>query len=170
VKKLIRSSAACALAVFGMSVFAEEPAASAPAKSMVIYDTALASGWQNWSWAKTELSINIEGSARKPIKVEAGGWQALYLQHEAFNTTGYQNVEFLIQGTSPEAEVRVIALINGKPANDGRTIKIDNKGWKRVVTPLRTLGAEEVAIDGLWVQNASPNDLPRFYVTEIKLQ
>jgi len=25
-------------------------------------------------------------------------------------------------------------------------------------------------IDGLWVQNASAADLPRFYVTEIKLQ
>jgi hypothetical protein len=175
VKKLIRTGAACALAGFAMFAVAEEKAA-APAATpvaagpMVIYDTALASGWQNWSWAKTELSVQIEGSARKPIKVEAAGWQALYLQHEAFNTAGYQNVEFLIQGSVPEAEVRVIALINGKPANDGRTVKIDNKGWKRVVTPLRTLGAEETSIDGLWVQNASANDLPKFYVTEIKLQ
>ena len=172
-RNLIRMGAAGALAGIAMFASAEEaaaPAASAANAPMVIYDTALANGWSNWSWAKTELSLHIEGSARKPIKVEAGGWQALYLQHAPFSTTGYQTVEFLIQGTAPEAEVRVIALINGKPANDGRTVKIDNKGWKRVVTPLRTLDVEDKSIDGLWVQNASANDLPKFYVTEIRLQ
>ena len=174
-KKLIRMGAAYALAAIGMFAVAEEKAAApaatpATAAPMVIYDTALASGWSNWSWAKTELSLQIEGSARRPIKVEAGGWQALYLQHAAFNVTGYQNLEFLIQGTAPEADVRVIALIDGKPAADGRTIKIDNKGWKRVVTPLRTLGVEDKNIDGIWVQNATANDIPKFYVTEIKLQ
>ena len=164
-RDFIRICAVWALVGLGTVTIAQDQAAA----PMVIYDTALASGWQNWSWAKTELGIEIPGSARKPIKVEAAGWQALYLQHEAFSTTGYQNVEFLIQGTAPEAEVRVIALIDGKPANDGRTIKVGNKGWTRVVTPLRTLGVEDKSIDGLWVQNASANDLPKFYVTEIKL-
>ena len=45
-----------------------------------------------------------------------------------------------------------------------------NTGWKRVEQPLAVLGAEDKVIDGLWVQNASAADLPKFYVTEIKLQ
>ena len=173
-KKLIRIGAACALAGIGIVALAQDPAATPATTStnapMVIYDTRLASGWENWSWAKTDLSIQIEGSARRPIKVEAGGWQALYLHHASFSTTGYQNVEFLIQGTAPEAQVQVIALIDGKPANNGRVIKVDNKGWKRVVTPLRALGVEDKNIDGIWVQNATATDAPKFYVTEIKLQ
>ena len=171
--RLIRIGAACALAGLGIVAFAQVPTAAPPATApkapMVIYDTALASGWSNWSWAKTDLSIQIEGSARRPIKVEAGGWQALYLQHAAFSTTGYTNVEFLIQGTA-DANVQVIATIDGKPVNNGRLFKIDNKGWKRVVTPLRTLGVEDKNIDGIWVQNASDNPAPKFYVTDIKLQ
>jgi len=173
-KKLIRVAALCALACLGITALAQTPAAApaavTPAAPMVIYDSKLGSGWDNWSWAKTELSIQIEGSARRPIKVEAGGWQALYLHHAAFSTTGYTNVEFLIQGSMPEANLQVIATIDGKPVNNGRLFKIDNKGWKRVVTPLRTLGVEDKVIDGIWVQNASDNALPKFYVTEIKLQ
>lgn len=49
-------------------------------------------------------------------------------------------------------------------------MNISNTGWKLVEQPLATLGAEDKVIDGLWVQNASAVDLPRFYVTEIKLQ
>ena len=78
---------------------------------MIIYDTALQSGWQNWSWAKTELSLAIPSSARKPIKVEAGPWQALYLHHDALSTTGYEKLELLIQGSAPDGQVRILALV-----------------------------------------------------------
>ena len=36
--------------------------------------------------------------------------------------------------------------------------------------PLADLGVEDQDIDGIWVQNASASDLPKFYVTEIKLE
>jgi hypothetical protein len=143
------------------------PSHAAP---MVVYDTALAAGWQNWSWAKTDLSITLSGSARKPIRVEAGGWQALYLQHAAFSTSGYKQLELLIQGSAPQGEVRVFTLTDGKVNGTGRLVTITNTGWKLVVMPLAELAAEDKMIDGIWVQNASGNDLPRFYVTEIKFQ
>lgn len=43
-------------------------------------------------------------AAGKPIKVEAGPWQALYLQHEAFSTTGLRKLSFLVQGSAPEGQ------------------------------------------------------------------
>src|ERR1041384_2850463 len=52
-------------------------ATPASASAMTVYDTALTAGWQNWSWAKTELSVELNGSARKPIRVIAGPWEAL---------------------------------------------------------------------------------------------
>jgi hypothetical protein len=156
-------------AVFIVSAtFAQTP--DTATNGMTVYDTALAAGWQNWSWAKAELSVELSGSARKPIKVEAGPWQALYLHHDAFSTAGLRKLSLLIQGSAPDGLVRIFVLAEGKPIGEGYLVKLSNSGWKQVEQPLSVLGAEEKLIDGIWVQNASATDLPKFYVTEIKLQ
>jgi hypothetical protein len=138
--------------------------------AMVVYDKALGPGWQNWSWAKTELSTELSGSSRKPIKVEAGPWQAMYLHHDPFSTTGYKQLGMLIQGSSAAADARVFALIDGKVNGEGRLVKFGNTGWTKVVIPLAELGVEDKTIDGIWIQNGSPVDLPKFYVTEIQIE
>jgi hypothetical protein len=162
-----------AMVLFAAEVHAQTPdaaAASAAPKEMLVYGTALGDGWQNWSWAKTDLSVELSGSARKPIRVTAGPWQALYLHHEPFNTAGLKKLSLLIQGSAPDGEVRVFALADGKIIGEGYLVRLSNTGWKQVEQPLSVLGAEDKVIDGLWVQNASAADLPKFYVTEIKLQ
>jgi hypothetical protein len=156
-------------AVIAPAAFAQTPEDIA-ATEMLVYDTALAPGWQNWSWAKAELSAEVKGTARKPIKVEAGPWQALYLHHDSFSTTGFRKLSLLIQGSAPDGQVRIFALAEGKPIGEGYLLKLSNSGWTLVEQPLATLGAEDKMIDGLWVQNATGSDLPKFYVTEIKLQ
>ncbi|HTU65183.1 MAG TPA: hypothetical protein VMF52_04500 [Steroidobacteraceae bacterium] len=148
----------------GLASSADEPV------PMTIYDTALAPGWENWSWAKTELSVELGGSARRPIRVEAAPWSALYLHHAPFSTQGYKALGLLIQGSVPDREVRVFLLTDGKVNGEGKLVKIGNTGWTKVEVPLVTLGAEDRMIDGFWVQNASGTDLPKFYVTEIRLQ
>ena len=172
-RSLLSFMTSIAMVLFIPVVQAQTPdaaAASDAPKEMVVYDTALADGWQNWSWAKAELSVELSGSARKPIRVTAGPWQALYLHHEPFNTTGLKKLSLLIQGSAPDGEVRVFALADGKIIGEGYLVRLSNTGWKRVEQPLSVLGAEDKVIDGLWVQNASAADLPKFYVTEIKLQ
>ena len=172
-RSLLTFMTSIAMVLFIAEVPAQTPdaaAASAAPKEMLVYDTALGDGWQNWSWAKTDLSVELNGSARKPIRVTAGPWQALYLRHEPFNTTGLKKLSLLIQGSAPDGEVRVFALADGKIIGEGYLVKLSNTGWKQVEQPLSILGAEDKVIDGLWVQNASAADLPKFYVTEIKLQ
>jgi hypothetical protein len=142
---------------------------AAAAEPMTVYDTALGAGWENWSWAKTELSVELNGSARKPIRVEAEGWQALYLHHAPFDTTGLRKLNFLIQGSVPDREAKVYMLIDGKIVGDGKLVKFSNAGWTKVEVPLATLGVEDKVVDGIWVQNASADVLPKFYVTEIRL-
>jgi hypothetical protein len=156
-----------ALALSSAAQPADAPAAEVAAAPINVYDTTLAAGWQNWSWAKAELSVELNGSTRKPIKVEAGPWAALYLHHDAFSTAGLKKISMLIQASVPEADVKIVMLTDGKANGEGHTIKINNKGWTKVVTPLATLAAEDKMIDGIWVQNASGADLPPFYVTEI---
>lgn len=148
---------------------AATPAAPA-AQPMTVYDVALGNGWNNWSWAKTELSTELKGSARKPIKVLAGPYQALYLAHDPFTTSGFKQVSLLIQGSAPDGEVRLFLLTDGKVNGEGKLIKLGNTGWTQVVTPLATLASEDKLVNGLWVQNATGADLPKFYVTEIRIE
>ncbi|MEO8061244.1 MAG: hypothetical protein ABI821_00710 [Pseudomonadota bacterium] len=173
--KLISRPALLVAVLLSSIVYADEPVqpvASPPpaAQPMPVYDTTLAPGWSNWSWAKTELSVELKGSTRKPIKVEAGPYQALYLQHAAFPTNGYTKISLLIQGSAPDGEVRLYMLTDGKINGEGKLIKLANTGWTQVVVPLVTLAAEDKLVDGIWVQNATGSALPRFYVTEIKIE
>jgi hypothetical protein len=48
-------------------------------------------------------------------------------------------------------------------------VKISNTGWTEVKVPLVTLGVENAMVDGIWMQNASATDLPKFYVTDIRI-
>jgi len=140
-----------------------------PPAVMPVYDTALAPGWQNWSWAKADLSVELSGSARKPIRVVAGPYQALYLHHDPFSTAGMTKLSLLIQGSAAGGQVRILALIDGKTVGEGKLLTLGNTGWTQVVVPLVTLGVENKTIDGLWVQNATDQELPKFYVTEIRI-
>jgi hypothetical protein len=167
--RTIMRGACSAVAVFALGAGVASSADEA-AKEMSIYDTALGAGWENWSWAKTELSVELGGSARKPIRIEAAPWAALYLHHAPFSTTGYSKLDLLIQGSVPDREVRVFLLTDGKINGEGKLVKIGNTGWTMVEVPLVTLASDDKMIDGFWVQNASGTDLPKFYVTEIKLQ
>lgn len=154
------------LALGGPAITADDK--KADAGEMIVYDTALQNGWENWSWAKTELSIELGGSPRRPIKVESAPWQALYLHHAPFTGSDYKKISFLIQASVPDAEVRLFALTDGKVIGEGRPVKFKNTGWTKVEVPLVTLGVEDQPIDGFWLQNGE-NDLPKYYVTDIKL-
>ena len=112
---------------------AQDAPAPAVAKPMPIYANALASGWQNWSWAKTRLSVGVEGAARKPIAVDAEPYASLYLHHEPFSTTGYRTLNLLVQSKATDAEVKLFLLTpDGKPIGAGKVVKIGNTGWTKV--------------------------------------
>ena len=149
---------------------AAPPAAAAPAGKMVIYDTALASGWQNRSSAAAELGVEVNGSARRPILVEAGPGQALQLQRAPFSTAGYRKLSLLVQGMAPGGQkLRIVTLSGGQPTGEGRVVTVARSGWTLVEVPLALLGAEDKLLDGISVQNATDKALPRFYVTDIAL-
>ena len=61
----------------GQAAYAQSPKAPMP-----IYGDRLAPGWDNWSWAKVELSAKLSPTATTtPIKVDAGPWAAVFLHH-----------------------------------------------------------------------------------------
>jgi hypothetical protein len=184
----IKAALALALAITAAGAVAQAPATAPaapaattqpaaqpaiPAGAMSVYGTALGEGWANWSWGKTTLSLELNGSARRPIKAEPKGWEAVYLHHEPFSTAPYRALRFLIQGAPPGGQqISVQAIVGGKPVPEkAKTLKLASGGWTEVKVPLSQLGAADATIDGIWVQNASAEPAPApFYVTEIYLE
>jgi len=180
-KSLIAAAALMFAPAAALGQTAPAPAAAADPIA-TIYDKALGDGWQNWSWAKTELSVDI-GSARKPIKVEAEGYQALFLHHAPFSAAPYRGISMLIQTVGGEAEVRVLAIANGKPIPNGakvgadgqpelkmKVIKVAPGGWTKVLVPFDELGiGTSTTIEGFWVQNNKGEPAPHLYVADIML-
>ena len=135
-----------------------------------IYSNVLVNGWENWKWdgAEAVLSFELGGTARKPIQVEAQGYKGLYLHHAGFNTKAFKGLSFLVQSVGGTGQIRVIAIIGGKPIPDKqKLVKLAPGGWTKVDVPLGELGAADKTIDGIWLQNDSADPTPRFFVTDI---
>ena len=94
----------------------------------------------------------------------------MYLHHDAFSTTGYQQLWHADPGISAGGEVARLRAHRRQGQWRGHLVKLGNTGWTQVVMPLAELGAEDKPIDGIWIQNATGGDLPKFYVTEIKIE
>jgi hypothetical protein len=157
---------AAGIALGASAAQAQDPAAV----SGVVYENALGAGWENKSSATVELGIELAGSPRRPIKVEAGPAQALELQHAAFPVTKFKNLSFIIQGTQPDLQVQVVAVVNGQPAGEGRVVKFSNTGWTRVVSPVKMIAEDNPTIDGIVVRNIGEQPLPAFVITDIKFE
>jgi hypothetical protein len=166
--------AAAAALLIPATAFAQTPAAAPAADSVAnIYGTTLGPGWQSWNWDKTvtELSVELAGSPRRPIKVQPGPWGALYLHHSAFDTSPWRGISFLIQPVGAPMKIQVIALVGGKPVEGkSKIIELVPGGWKKVEFALADLGADKVQLDGLWFQSYSGEPGPTFYITEIALK
>ena len=172
-KALVAAAAALLIPAAASAQTNSAPAAPAADSVANIYGTTLGPGWQKWEWDKTtaELSVELTGSARKPIKVQPGPWGALYLHHDPFDTTPYRGISFLIQVVGAPMKVQVMGLVGGKPVDGkAKVIELAPGGWKKVEFALGDIGADKVMLDGLWFQNFSAEPGPAFYITEIALK
>lgn len=171
---MLRLLAVAAVMILAAPAFAQEqPAAQTETRSMPIYSNALAPGWNNWSWANVTLGAQIADPAERPIRVEAQGWQALYLQHAPFNTGGYSTFSFWANGASRGGQVLQIMAID--PAGQvfpDRVVRVTlpAREWMEVNVPLAELGASNREVSGFWIQNGSPDPTPPFFVNEISLR
>lgn len=136
-----------------------------------IYDDALVNGWKNYGWAALNYSNSSPfHSGSYSISVTAGPYEALFLHHAAFATSGYSNLTFWIHGgTSGGQLLRVQALLNGS-AQPGTNLPPLTTSWQQIVLPLAALGvANQPNMDGFWIQSRVGSNLPTFYVDDIQL-
>ena len=142
--------------------------AQAVDKPLVVYDDELKNGWQNWSWAKVQLSAPI-GNA-KPIKVEGDAWSALQLHHEPFAIDGLSKLIFYINGGVEAGQTLKVKLSSGGQAIESTYIIAPKaKTWTVVEVPLKELNAAGKLIDGVLLQGGADAYKP-YYVTRIQFE
>ncbi len=152
-------------------VLAVAPAASAQS-DQPIYTDALVSGWQNWSWAVVNLANTTPvHSGTRSASVSADAWEAIYLHHDAFDTSGYTDLVFWIHGGSTGGQLlQVQALLNGTAQTTVTLAPLPANTWQKITISLASLGvANKPNMDGFWIQDRSGTTQPTFYLDDISL-
>src|SRR3954464_13504706 len=105
------------------------------ATDRVIYDEALAGGWQNWSWATVDLASTANAhSGTVSIAVTPAAWSALYLRSAdaPLDTNGYLNFTFWVHGgTTGGQTIQVVAVINDAPQAGVRVTSPAARKWEK---------------------------------------
>src|SRR5262245_58674534 len=138
----------------------------------LIYTDALVSGWQNWSWATINLAnTSPVHSGTQSASVNADAWEAIYLHHDAFDTSGYTDLVFWIHGGATGGQLlQVQALLNGTAQSAVALAPLPANTWQKITISLASLGvANKPNMDGFWIQDRSGTTKPAFYVDDISL-
>ncbi|HVU17537.1 MAG TPA: alpha-L-arabinofuranosidase [Candidatus Didemnitutus sp.] len=150
--------------------------ASASAQSdLTIYSDSLAAGWSSWSWATVDFaSTAYAHTGSTSIAVSASPWSALSLQHDPFDSTGYGNVTFWINGGAVGGQtVRVFGTLDHNGLSSGVGVgPLAANTWQQVTVPLASLGADNKAnFTGIWIQEFTGTDESSnpFYVDDVVL-
>ncbi|HEV8713427.1 MAG TPA: alpha-L-arabinofuranosidase [Candidatus Binatia bacterium] len=137
-----------------------------------IYTDALVNGWQNWSWAAVNFVATAPvHSGTRSTSVTADAWEAIYLHHDAFDTSGYSALVFWIHGGSTGGQLlQVQALLNGSAQTAVTLAPLPANTWQKITLSLASLGvAHKPNLDGWWIQDRSGTTKPTFYLDDISL-
>jgi alpha-L-arabinofuranosidase len=141
----------------------------------VIYDDALAPGWQNWSWATVDFASSAQAhTGSVAIAVTPAAWSALYLRSAdaPVDTHGYLDLAFWVHGGDAGGQtIQVVAVVNDVPQPGVRVASPIAGSWQKVTVPLSALGADErTDVNGFWIQQGSGVDDPTFHVDDVVLE
>lgn len=137
-----------------------------------VYSDSLLNGWQNWSWATVNLANTAPvHSGSDSIAVSAGAWQAFYADHDAFNTSGFANLVFWINGgPSGGQHFQIAGLLNGTAQPAIALAPLPTNSWKQVTVSLASLGVvNQPDFTGFWIQDSTGTTQPTFYLDDISL-
>lgn len=138
-----------------------------------IYSDQLNNGWQNWSWASTNLSsTSYVHSGQYSIAVtETGASQALYLDTSDQSTGAFEAIEFWINGGATGGQtLQVQGLLDGGAGVGYSIPALQANTWQKVIVPLVGVGVGSVGnFSGFWIQDTSGQIEGTWYVDDISL-
>jgi hypothetical protein len=142
-------------------------------QSQSLFSDTLDNGWEDWGWA----TLNYANSApvhagSKSISVTiAAAWQAIYWHHASFDTTGYTNLTFWINGGATGGQkLQVQALLNGAAQTAVALNNAPTNSWVQISVPLAALGvANQANVDGFWIMDRIGAAQPTFFLDDVVL-
>lgn len=146
--------------------------AAAQAQTSIIYDDALENGWSDWGWTTSNYaSTAVVHSGTHSIAITSNPWEGCQMGHNwptNFNTTGFGNLTFWINGGSTGGQIlQVYATVNfsGQPAVPIGAIAANT--WQKITIPLASLGVDNNPnVTSFVIQNTG-TAAPTFYVDDI---
>lgn len=140
--------------------------------NMAAYNDSLVNGWQSYGWATLDYAntANVHAGSHA-IKVQAAAWEALYLHHEALDTSLFANLVFWIHGGPTGGQkLNVQATLNGQAQPAVQLSALPANSWKQITLSLASLGvAGKSGWDGFWIQDRSGTAQAAFYVDDISI-
>jgi hypothetical protein len=141
------------------------------ANDLAVYDDALVTPWENWSWASVDFASTAAAhSGTTSIAVTAGPFTAMWLRHAPFDDTDYGSVGFWINGGPVGGQrLHVAATL----ADAGQSVGFDipplaANTWQQVTIPLAALGATAASnFSGFWIQEWAGLNQPTYYVDDV---
>ncbi|RKH52944.1 chitinase [Corallococcus llansteffanensis] len=147
------------------------------ASATTLYDDALGSGWEDWSYATHSLTATSPVFAgTRSISATFGAWKGVYLHHAGVPTTGYGFVELQVHpGATSNPALAVYATVGTSqktpvalnPFCAGGTIKAS--AWTLCRVPLTNLGAANASLSGFVVMENAGRTLPAMNFDNLRL-
>ena len=142
---------------------------------VILYDDALASGWENWSWAQVDLAASDPvHSGDSSIQVVFDAWQGLYLHKAGVDTLGVTHLRFFAHGGSSGGQQMNLFLyleVGGSPQNGLAQAlpALPANDWLEVQLALSELNPTNATVTGITWQDATGGSQPTFYIDDIAL-
>ena len=147
-----------------------------PSVGTVIYDDAMGSGFQDWSWATHSLDESVTvHSGPTALSFEPDNWEALMFHHTGLDLSLYQSVDLWVHGgTTGGQQVRLALFNDATPLGsinlaDALGHPLAAGTWQKVSIPLSTLGATSGTVNDFYVQDDSGTNQGTVYVDDFVL-
>ncbi|MDB6055774.1 MAG: Alpha-L-arabinofuranosidase-like protein, partial [Verrucomicrobiales bacterium] len=139
-----------------------------------IYSDSLQSGWVSYGWANLNFNSTTpvaHGGSKSISVTPTGSYQALFLHHDAIDSSLFTNLSFWINaGNSSSQKLQVQAQLTGQQQPAVKITNLVANTWVPVVISMKDLGvANKPNFDGFWIQDVSGGTGPPFYVDDISL-
>jgi hypothetical protein len=136
-----------------------------------VYDDALASGWQNWSW-NTTLDFNSRAQAQSGSRSIAAtytqAWAGVYLRSGAALPGGYTTLRFWMHGgTNGGQQIRIDLYDEAGSSTTIGTIDPPAGRWTQHEVSLTSFGPSTRVWGIVWQENGG-SARPTFYLDSIQ--
>jgi hypothetical protein len=144
----------------------------AQAADLTIYEDALASGWQDWSWSTrsaTDTTRKATGASSLAVTYTAG-WGGLSLRHApAINAAGYSAIRFAVFGRTGSGRLALyIQATDGGSGGPAVEFTPTPNVWSQINVPLSALGSP-TQIARINIQDGTGAVPPTFNLDTLRL-